>query len=359
LTAINGSVGSQRYVDRRILPRPNAEHGPVRGVSGLGRDHLFMDHQCERLGIVEAKSEAERLSSLPTNQILAALIDHAPDALLIVSSQGLIAFANATCTALLGYEPNELVGQSPEVLVPADVRAAHKDYRSTYSLNPAHRVMGRLNSLAAIRKDGQIIPVDIALNPIGSDEHGSIIAVALRDATAQRAFVNDLERMATTDPLTGALNRRSFENAFNRELERANRQRHSLFVMMLDIDHFKSINDRFGHDAGDKVLIKLVAECLSTVRKTDVLARLGGEEFVVLTPAAEVKEAMALAERIRENVAKIRMQSGGKEIAFTVSIGLCSARTTGEAVSDALKRADGALYEAKHSGRNRLVVRLP
>ena len=101
-----------------------------------------------------------------------------------------------------------------------------------------------------------------------------------------------------------------------------------------------------------------MAECLATVRKTDVVSRLGGEEFAVLTPAAEVKEAMALAERIRENISKIRMESDCKEVAFTVSIGVCPARATDDAMTDALKRADGAMYEAKQGGRNRVVLRM-
>lgn len=287
--------------------------------------------------------------------LLPLLVDHSPDALLIVSLQGIIIFANATCADLLGYQPEELVGQPPEILVPKDIAEAHGRYRSAYHAAPTRRAMGRLNSLTALTKGGRIIPVDIALSPITTAAYGIVTAVAIRDATAQRAFVRDLERLATTDPLTGALNRRSFENAFARESERCRRTDTALFVMMLDIDHFKMINDRYGHTAGDVALRALVSSCLSTLRKTDVFARIGGEEFAILSPASDVAEAITLAERLREDVIKISVPAGTGSFGFTVSIGICCNRLGGETVSDSLRHADEALYEAKRGGRNRVV----
>jgi len=287
--------------------------------------------------------------------LLARLIDHSPDALLIVSSRGLITFANATCNDLLEYEPAELLGQSPEILVPPEVRRTHQSHRAAFNAAPSRRTMGRLNTLTAVTKSGRVVPVDISLSPIGHDADGPLIVVAIRDARAQRAFVGDLERQATTDPLTGALNRRSFENAFAREAERCRRAGVPLFVMMLDIDHFKKVNDRYGHAAGDEALKKLVAACHATLRKTDVLARIGGEEFAALAPASDAAEAMALAERLRENIMTVSVPAGSENFGYTVSIGLSHPAADGP-LAEALRTADLALYEAKRNGRNRVVL---
>jgi len=289
---------------------------------------------------------------------LALLVDHSPDVLLIVSPLGLITFANATSLELLGYRPEELIGQSPEILISQDIRDAHRRYRRAYELAPTRRSMGRLNTLVAVKKGGEIIPVDIALSPIGSEGQGPLTAVTIRDARQQRALVLELEHLATTDPLTGALNRRSFDNAYARELERAKRAKNHLFVMLLDIDHFKQINDQYGHAVGDKALIQLVLTCKSTLRKTDVLARIGGEEFAILSPADDAAEAMTLAERLRENVMTITVAAAASVLSFTVSIGVADAYPGENTVTGVLARADQALYEAKRSGRNRVIRNL-
>lgn len=292
------------------------------------------------------------------NGQLALLVDHSPDVLLIVSSQGIIIFANATSLELLGYRPQELIGQPPEILIPQDVREAHTKYRGGYKLSPSRRSMGRLNSLVAMKKSGEVIPVDIALSPVGRDEHGPLTGVTIRDARQQRGFVHELERLATTDPLTGALNRRSFDNAYARERERASRSRSQLFIMLLDIDHFKKINDQYGHAAGDQALRQLVATCTATLRKTDVLARIGGEEFAILSAAADPAEAIALAERLRENIMTIKVSATAGDFSFTVSIGVARVQADESVAAAVLARADEALYEAKRTGRNRVIQHL-
>jgi len=289
---------------------------------------------------------------------LALLVDHSPDVLLIVSPEGLITFANATSLELLGYRPEELIGQSPEILISQDMKDAHLQHRRAYNLAPTRRSMGRLNALAAVKKGGEIIPVEIALNPIGSEGQGQLTVVAIRDARQQRDLFQELERLATTDPLTGALNRRSFDNAYARELERTKRAKNRLFVMLLDIDHFKKINDQYGHAEGDKALMQLVSTCKSTLRKTDVLARIGGEEFAILSPTDDAAEAMTLAERIRENIMSITVDVAAGVFSFTVSIGVANAEPGENTVTGVLARADRALYEAKRSGRNRVIRNL-
>jgi diguanylate cyclase (GGDEF)-like protein len=164
----------------------------------------------------------------------------------------------------------------------------------------------------------------------------------------------ELRRAATTDPLTGALNRRSFNDHATKEITRAQRYGRPLIVGILDIDHFKQVNDTYGHDAGDTAL-KIISDfCQKTLREQDMWARLGGEEFgIILVETGAAGAAFAL-DRLREGVANLDITANGKTLHATVSIGAIEYRS-GD-LDDALKRADHALYEAKESGRNRVRV---
>ena len=165
----------------------------------------------------------------------------------------------------------------------------------------------------------------------------------------------DLRQLAATDPLTGASNRRHFFDEGARELQRAQRSGHPVALLQLDIDHFKRVNDSYGHAAGDCVLKDLVACCRGHLRSPDLLGRLGGEEFAVLVPECPPEAAERLAERLRESLAAIRVTAERGEIAFTVSIGVALCDPTAP-LDTALEAADRALYAAKQQGRNRVVA---
>jgi len=163
-------------------------------------------------------------------------------------------------------------------------------------------------------------------------------------------------RLSRRESLTGCFNRRAFYELFPREVERARRLGQGVAVVFLDIDHFKNINDRHGHEAGDRVLQQLAARLRGIIRETDLLFRWGGEEFVILLPHTGVDEAAALGERIRAAVADRPFAAGDSHhtVAVTVSVGVAG---TGEgpANPDALlARADAACYRAKEAGRNRV-----
>ncbi len=163
-----------------------------------------------------------------------------------------------------------------------------------------------------------------------------------------------LETLSTTDDLTGLPNRRYFMEGLKRELLRAGRYGHPLSLMMIDADHFKSVNDRFGHDGGDQALAHLAATLKAAFREVDLVGRLGGEEFAALLPDTGADEALAIAERIRQAVAQSSLIIAGSEVRLTVSIGVVN-HTGGEADGkQLLKWADEALYEAKRAGRNRV-----
>lgn len=172
-------------------------------------------------------------------------------------------------------------------------------------------------------------------------------------------YSHDLLEIASIDPLTGALNRRSFSERAAAELRRARRIDKPTCVLMLDADRFKSVNDRYGHGGGDAVLCALVHAVGATLRPTDLLGRLGGEEFAVLLPDSDLEGARAVAERIRQRIADIRVPDPSGAIAFTISIGAAACEAEAISVQRALDRADAALYQAKAQGRNRVVVAFP
>jgi diguanylate cyclase (GGDEF)-like protein len=166
-----------------------------------------------------------------------------------------------------------------------------------------------------------------------------------------------LEEMAITDPLTQAYNRRQFFKLAKIEMERAQNTGVQLSVIVIDADHYKRVNDTFGHQIGDLVLIKLVEICHGAIRKTDVFARYGGEEFVILMPETDSETARLIAERIRERVENTRLPVNGQVVQITISLGISTFNNIQELSFDSLlTQADRALYKSKRTGRNRVTV---
>jgi len=167
-----------------------------------------------------------------------------------------------------------------------------------------------------------------------------------------------IEENAKVDSLTGLHNRRWLEETYTRELKRSNDGNFNLSAFMLDIDHFKNINDTYGHLAGDQVLIAVAQEITRCLRPSDMPVRYGGEEFTVFLPNTTVDNAKIIAERLRAGVEKIRVAlSSGEVITVTISVGFTE-RQAGDTVESIIKRADDALYHAKESGRNRVCLNL-
>jgi two-component system, cell cycle response regulator len=202
---------------------------------------------------------------------------------------------------------------------------------------------------------------DYLLRPVDKNE----LLARARTQIRKRRYTDDLRdnvqhsiEMAITDALTGLHNRRYMETHLATLAEQASSRGKPLALMMLDIDFFKSINDSYGHDAGDDVLREFAVRIRKSIRGIDLACRYGGEEFVIVMPETDLHVASMVAERLRRSIAgePFAVNKATKQIQVTISIGLATLELKGEAVGDVLKRADNALYRAKHDGRNRVVA---
>jgi len=179
------------------------------------------------------------------------------------------------------------------------------------------------------------------------------LGLAINNALAH----DRLERLAAVDPLTDAYNRRFGLGRLHEEFSRAVRAENPLGVLMLDLDHFKAVNDTYGHLVGDRVLKAIAGACRRVLREGDVLIRFGGEEFLVLLPGAGLIDVQQVGERIRRAIGETVVMDGNQRVAVSVSLGGTTYRETGvDSPEDLVAEADAALYQAKESGRNRLVM---
>jgi diguanylate cyclase (GGDEF)-like protein len=187
-----------------------------------------------------------------------------------------------------------------------------------------------------------------------------LIALGVADRLrAQRVALSEAERRAQTDPLTGVLNRNSLIERLHAACQRAQARALPISLLFIDLDHFKQINDSFGHQAGDACLRAIIAPIQTELRQSDVIGRYGGEEFVVILSGADAQASVPVAQRILERVANVQVDGFGLPIRLTCSIGIASSDTLGVWGDHLVARADAAVYAAKRAGRNQLFVAQP
>jgi len=283
--------------------------------------------------------------------VVRTLLDAAPSPLIVTRLEdGVLQFANRPAAEMFGVSADEMVGlTAPTFYANAEDRRAF-----LHTLRQDGRVDGYSAQLRT--RDGRVFWALLSARLFDLEGDPAMI-VGLADVSAQKALEEQLRTLATTDALTGIFNRRHFLELAEAELARASRYGHPVSIAMLDLDHFKAINDSFGHGAGDGVLRGLVTLLRTKLRSVDVLGRIGGEEFALLLPETETAAAAATLERLRKAVEAhpFEGEAFADGRAVTVSIGLASVNK-GESLTDVLQRADGALYGAKSAGRNRVVV---
>lgn len=276
------------------------------------------------------------------------------DAILMMDDKGHVVFWNPAAERIFGYTEKEILGKNLHgTLVPEGYHEAFDTGHREFMQSGQGNAIGQVLELTAIRKDGTEFPVELALSPMQVEERWWAVGI-IRDITQRKAIVGKLKVLAVTDGLTNLYNRRYLMNRLRQEFDRAARYGRDLCLLMIDVDHFKVVNDEHGHDAGDRVLQHLASLFVKSVRRTDVVARFGGEEFVAVLPETDRSDSELLAERIRETVAATSFEMNGAHHGITVSIG---GATRVEGIDDPetlLKMADTALYAAKQDGRNKV-----
>jgi diguanylate cyclase (GGDEF)-like protein/PAS domain S-box-containing protein len=296
-----------------------------------------------------AEAEVARLSQW--NELL---LNSAGEGIYGVDRQGVCTFINPVALALLGFDKEEVLGQKQHLLF----HHHHKDgspYPETEC--PIYRTLRdgirRETEDAFIRKNGQVFPVQLTVTPM--HENGQIVGVeaVFQDIGRRKEMEQELMRLATTDPLTGAANRRHFLEQLEMELERIKRFGKPAAFLMVDLDHFKNVNDTYGHAVGDAVLRHFADLVRLRLRRVDLFGRLGGEEFGILLPGTDRADALQFAERFRAYVADTPVQCSKGTLHFTISIGIAEFDPAdADAPDGILARADVALYRAKAGGRN-------
>jgi diguanylate cyclase (GGDEF)-like protein len=202
------------------------------------------------------------------------------------------------------------------------------------------------------RKDGTRVDVALTVSSV-RDKHGEVVGTStiVRDVSAVVRYREQLRYLADHDGLTGLLNRRGFEQDLAEQLSRARRYGERAAVMLVDIDHFKQVNDALGHRAGDSALEAVARAFRHRLRKTDVIARLGGDELAVLLPHADDEVAKTVAEELRSTISELRLHLGGdREVHLSVSVGAALLDRDSGAQEDVLAAADQTMYQAKFRG---------
>jgi len=293
------------------------------------------------------------------NEQYLRILDSLNDGVYFVDRHRQITYWNQGAESLSGYSREEIVGThcSDNTLVHVDEQGVNLCVNGC----PLSKAMvdGRECEAEAFlhHKDGHRLRVSVKAIPV-FDEDGEVIGAVevFKDLTHQEALqkkMEQLEEMALLDPLTRLANRRHVEASLQRRLEEFTRYGWNFGVLFIDVDHFKSINDEYGHDVGDKVL-KLVSLTLqNSLRPFDFLGRWGGEEFVALVVNVNEKQLVHIAERARRLLEQSQIQVADKRIQVTVSIGATMAERA-DNMGDLVKRADQLMYRAKSGGRNRV-----
>lgn len=268
------------------------------------------------------------------------------------NAQGVVQHVGPGVRRVLGYEPHEIEGHTAESYYP------HSSDRDAFKA--AIMAHGEVSDFPGqmVRKDGTVIDISISSHAL-FDHNGKFAGVEglYRDVTQRKNLERELQRLATTDMLTGMANRRSFLEVAEAAFQRAREGHAPLTLLMLDLDHFKSINDRFGHLEGDRVLAEFAQATKHQLRASDTVGRLGGEEFGLLLPSTTPTEGADIATRILEAIRALELtDSNGQPYRITTSMGLGTLSPGDRSLHDLLDRADQALYLAKHRGRNQLAV---
>jgi diguanylate cyclase (GGDEF)-like protein/PAS domain S-box-containing protein len=353
---------------KKTGPLPETEKDTRRLVHELQVNQIELEIQNEEL--VQARAEAEESYRQYTD-----LYDFAPVGYFTLAQDGTISRVNLAGATLLGVEHGKLVKRRLGLFVSCESRPAFSDFLESLLSGEGKKICevtllknrdepfwARLEATCFEGGDEcHAVMVDIT-ERVQAEEELLVTQEALEAANLKLQIALTREKqLAHTDVLTGIHNRRYLFELAGHEFEIATRYQQPLSVIMFDLDHFKEVNDSFGHAAGDQILQLVTQAASKELRSADVIGRYGGEEFVIVLPMTNAQQALPLAERIRLGVAAIRVPTEKGDASVTLSLGIVelihgaqSAQT--RSAEDLIRRADEAMYAAKQAGRNRTEI---
>lgn len=322
-----------RYVDVRQTPYVE-EDGTISGAVVSGHD------------ITEQKAIEDTL------QKLSLAITHSPVLTVITDPNGVIEYVSPIVEKITGYRPEEVIGKTPSLFKSG--RTDRKLYVELWkAIKNKQAWHGELENR---RKSGEYYWERISIAPV-LDDGGELVAFVgiSMDISERKKMEQQLKELASSDPLTGIFNRRHFMEEVESNLAYSKRYGTPFSCMIIDIDHFKQLNDSGGHALGDVAILKFTEATRETIRVVDVFGRLGGDEFAIALPDTDNDNALVLAERLKEKISQLTIENELHSSQMTISIGLATFPNSGdmsESANSLIRRADRALYKAKRGGRN-------
>ncbi|MEI7645688.1 MAG: diguanylate cyclase [Chloroflexales bacterium] len=363
-----------------LLPRPDytvtlTQWLTYTGLFGITGSLVFFTLQTTREALARAEREIEERGRVEgTLRKLSRAVEQSPASIVITDLDGIIEYVNPRFSQVTGYSFNEAVGKNPRILKTDQtplgthhqlwtVLIAGKEWRGEFvnrkkdgslyyeaaTISPIIDLNGVCTHYLAVKEDiTERKHAEDALRIINEQ-------LNLRVAEVEQ-LQTELREQALHDPLTELYNRRYLSEALLREIVRAERENNHLSLIVSDIDHFKKINDTYGHQAGDKFLVEIAGLMKRHARGSDFVCRYGGEEFLLVLPGVTAACAESRAEKIRQRCAEICIHYEGKDLMATMSLGVATYPDHGQAIEEIIIKADKALYASKHNGRNRVTV---
>lgn len=306
------------------------------------------------IGVVRDLTVEKALRSklAESRNFLADVIENSPAATYVKNREGRYLLVNRMHEEVTGMSRAQTLGKTDAEIFPTSAADAYR--RVDQEVMTTGRTVEAEETLVDKRGEACFLSIKFPTRNTAGEITG--ICGISTDITQIKHYQRELERLSRFDDLTNLYNRRHFVTLARHELSRSKRYGGKLSVMMVDIDHFKRVNDNHGHKTGDIVLATIAGQIRQALRDTDIAGRLGGEEFSIILPETELGNAILVAERLRQQVAASAIEIGnGNTLNCTLSIGVADLGDEAEDVEKLLHRADLALYEAKNNGRNKVV----
>ncbi|WP_295449412.1 diguanylate cyclase [uncultured Thiodictyon sp.] len=328
-----------------------------RGAWIFAKASPLHDASGETIGAIESIRDITPIKRaqaalIESQQHLSDIIENNGALIYVKSPDGRYQLVNRKWEEMTGLIRERVAGKTDEELFPGEIGRNFSEFDRQVLLSG--EIMEKEEWLAGARGKHYFISIKFPLR----DKDGAITALCgiSTDITERKRLEHELQQQATTDELTGITNRRHFLSLADAELKRARRFNHPMTLAMIDLDHFKQINDRYGHPVGDQALLALTRTCRETIREVDIFARFGGDEFVLALTETAAHDGYLVVERIRHAMTARPVELLGVPVAITITAGLASLASDDNALDRLLARADRALYQAKAAGRNRVNV---